>query len=446
MKQNIILVLAALVSLNSFAQVISLDSCKKLALENNRTIKEAKLMLKESEQVKKSAATKYFPVVMGGAVVMKVNDYLINEEIPEMNLPVYDGNPANLQTPTQFAYFPGMDLQLLDYANIGYLAAVQPVYMGGRVRYGNKLATMGVEINSLKMITTQDEILMKTEELFWTLVSLKEKVSTIDEYDKLLQKLHKEIKDAYYAGLAHKTDLLKVELKQNELEGNRLKLANSIEMLTRVLCQTIGVSYSKQIDFSYEELSIELITKQQKHNDSAYSNRNEYFMLKKAIEAEILQKKITRGKLLPHLSVGVQGLYMDVMDKQKTNYLGFATLNIPISHWWEGSHKLKEHQIRIEIAETNLAENSDRMMLQIENANNELIESMEQIEIASLSVNQAKEHLQITKHNYDAGLIKTSDMLEAQAMLKSTQNQFTDALCTNKIKQAQYKKSKGELN
>ena len=133
-------------SIGVSAQTLNLDSLKNLTLENNRTIREARLELESSEQVKKNAFTNYFPRVFGGAVALKANDYLIKEEIPAANLPVYDGNPMSLINPTQFAYFPGMSLELFDYMNLGYVAAVEPLYMGGQIRNGNKLAALGTDI------------------------------------------------------------------------------------------------------------------------------------------------------------------------------------------------------------------------------------------------------------------------------------------------------------
>lgn len=114
------------------AQELTLDSCKQLTLANNKKIIEARLKVAESEQVKKQAFTNFFPQVTGGFVAMQADDYLIHEEIPAANLPVYDGNPANLMTPTEFAYFPGMDLNVLDYGNLGHITAIEPLYMGGQ--------------------------------------------------------------------------------------------------------------------------------------------------------------------------------------------------------------------------------------------------------------------------------------------------------------------------
>jgi outer membrane protein TolC len=164
-------------------------------------------------------------------------------------------------------------------------------------------------------------------------------------------------------------------------------------------------------------------------------------MLHKAVEAEKLQKKIARGEILPQLAVGVQGYYLDMMDKSSTNALVFATLNVPLSGWWGGSHKIKEHQIKVDIAENRLSENTELMLLQVQKSYKELIESYQQISIAEETVKEAEEHLRVIRDNFDAGLVGTSDLLEAQAMFQEAQDQYSDAQCTAQIRLAQYKKS-----
>jgi len=149
---------------------------------------------------------------------------------------------------------------------------------------------------------------------------------------------------------------LKVELKQNELQANKIKLQNGIDLVSMALCQNTGISYSPAINFASEELKPALVEDHFLNPDTAYQNRQEYQILRKAIDAEVLQKRMIRGESLPQLAVGVTGLYLDIVDNQSTYGMALVTLNIPISGWWEGAHKIKEHQIKINMAENRLAE------------------------------------------------------------------------------------------
>jgi outer membrane protein TolC len=441
MKKQVLIIMLAMLTMAASGQVLTLDSCLSLTLANNKKINEARLKVEQAEQVKKNAFTNYFPQVNAGFAAMKANDYILKEEVPEMNLPVYDGNPANLLTPTQFAYFPGMDLNILDYTNLGYVAAVEPVYMGGQIRNGNKLAALGQDIDQYALILSEEDALIKTEQQYWTLISLKEKMKTIISYEDLLDALYQDVSVAYEAGLIEKSDRLKVTLKQNELAGKKLKLQNGIEMLSMALCQNMGIQYSPSIEFLSTEINNQGIENFFLNPDTAIQGRQEFIMLHKAVEAEKLQKKIARGEILPQLAVGVQGYYLDMMDKSSTNALVFATLNVPLSGWWGGSHKIKEHQIKVDIAENRLSENTELMLLQVQKSYKELIESYQQISIAEETVKEAEEHLRVIRDNFDAGLVGTSDLLEAQAMFQEAQDQYSDAQCTAQIRLAQYKKS-----
>lgn len=437
----LILSIAFAVSLN--AQQYTLDSCRSLTLQNNKKIKEAALRREEARQQKKEAFTNYFPKVSAGAVALKADDYLLKGKIPEANLPVYDGNPINLQNPTQFAYFPGMDINLLDYMNVAYAMAIEPVYMGGQIRNGNKLASVGEQVSNYQYLLTEDEALKNTESRYWTLVSLKVKLNTLDSYDSLLSSLYNDVKVSYDAGLIEKTDLLKVKMKQNELATNRLRLENGIKLVSMALCQNVGIEYSDNIDFVVPENMDEKESISYMNKDAAISNRNEFQMLQSAVKASKLKKRMAVGENLPSLTVGVQGFYLDMMDDENTNAIAVASLNIPISDWWGGSHKIKREKIKIEIAENQLQENMELMGLQIEKAWNELVETQKNIELNKSSVDEAKEHLKVSTDNHKAGIMSTSDLLEAQALYQEAMDNLTDAQCTYRIKLRDYQSAIG---
>ncbi len=440
MKKIIISILANCLVLALGAQSFNLDSLKFLTLENNKTIREARLEVKASEQVKKNAITNYFPKVFGGALAMRADDYLLKEEIPAANLPVYDGNPVNLLQPTQFAYFPGMELELFDYLNVGYVAAVEPLYMGGRVRNGNKLAALGTDVSQQQLLLSEEEALLKTEELYWNLASLRGRMNTLNSYEKMLESLHADVEVSYEAGLISKTDLLKVELSQNELLGKKLQLQNGIELMSMMICQHVGIEYTSGIDIVVDEIPGLEPEDYFIDPDTAVRAREEYKMLEMAIEAEKLRKRMAIGENMPQLMVGAQGVYYDMLDQENTAGILFANISIPLSGWWGGAHKIREQQIKIDIAENKLAESSELMSLQINKACKDLTESRSRVAIAESAVARSAEHLKVSSDNYEAGLISTSDLLEAQAMYQEAEDGLTDAKSNYRIRQVQYRR------
>lgn len=417
---------------------LSLDSCKNLAISNNYRIKQAVSEVTQSEQLKKNAFTSYFPKVNAGFSAAKMSDYLIKSSLPEMNLPVYDGNPANLPVATQFAYFPGMSLNLVDYMNFGYAMAAQPLFTGGRIHNGNKLARTGYEISKEKKSMTDIEVLVRTEELYWSIISLNEKLVTIESYQKLLDTLNRDVSAALKAGLVKRNDLLKVQLKQYELEGNKLKLTEGIELSKKVLCQHIGIQYDSTLVLADTIGTIMNPVLIFVNPDDAVKNRNEYKILEKAVRAEELQKKMVTGEYLPQVSVGVAGVYTDVMDKTNEIGIAFAIVSIPISDWWGGSHKIRQSQAKVENANNRFYETRELLALQITQVQNELNQNYFHIGIAQKSLKLAQENLKITKDNYDAGISGMSDLLEAQSAYEDALNSLTESKCNYQISLAKY--------
>ena len=434
----ILMISFSAISTNTKAQTYSLDSCKNLALKNNFKIKEAVSDVAESEQVKKNAFTNYFPKVNASATAIKFNDYLIKGNIPQMNLPVYDGNMANLSAATQFTYFPGMEIKAINNAKVANIMAMQPVFAGGRIYNGNRLASVGIEINKDKQAMTTTDVIVRTEELFWTVLSLEEKLKTLDNYIQLLDTLQRDVNNALKAGLIQRNDLLKVQLKRNDLLVSRFKLTNGLTLSKHALCQQIGIPFDSTTRFTNIQTIEETSNLVLSNPSEAVTSRNEYKLLQKVVTVQELQKKMDVGECLPQLTVGAVGIYSDVMDTKTKNAMLLATISLPISDWWGGSHKIKEGNIKIQAAQNKLTETSELLILQITQVQNELNEQLYQINIDHQSVEQARENLKVTEDNYKAGVVGMSDLLEAQSTFQNALNSLTEAQYNYQIKRAKY--------
>ncbi len=361
-----------------------------------------------------------------------------------MNLPVWDGmNPGQLLNPTQFAYVPSLSLGLLDYMNTAAVTVTLPVYAGGRIRRGYKLARLGEEAKVYQKEMTCDQVVGRAEELFWTLQSLSEKEKTIRSYQQMLDSLYRDVKNYSNAGLAQQNDVLKVQLKQNELKTNMLKLKNGVDLTRRALCQHIGLACDSTLVFTAppEQPPAGLIFKDP---EQLVKNRSEYLLLNKAVEAKQVQMKMAAGEYMPQLSLVGAGFTYDVMDKTNNNALAMINLSIPVTDWWGGSHKIKKQQIEVELAESALLENTELLVLQIRQAANEVEESHYRVAVSQVSVEQAAENLRISQDNYKAGMIGISDLLEAQAVAQQAKDNLIDARCQFRSKLAKYLMMTGE--
>jgi outer membrane protein TolC len=359
--------------------------------------------------------------------------------IPGGNLPVFDGNPANLATATQFAYFPGMALSFFEKGSLGLVTATQPVFAGRRIVTGNKLANLGIEVNQIQLASNEDEVAIETERQYWQIVELTGKMKTLENYIQLVDTLHKEVKDVYNAGIINRNDLLKVELKQNELKMNRVKLSNGIILAKMAFCQYIGVLYHPEISFADDFGTLESPLLKYTDHQQTLPGRAEYKLLKKSTEAEKLQTTMLKGEYMPQFGVGAGAIYMDVMDdKSTTTGMIYSSIKIPISGWWEASHKLKERQFKEEQNQNMVADVSEKLLLQMQQAWNALDEAYQQVQLSEVSIKQAEENLKVSHDNFKAGMVTVSDLLEAQALLQSSIDNLTSSRSSYQVAMAKY--------
>ena len=434
-----VIILLGLTPVLSAQNNYTLEQCKTRALQNNAQIKNKILDVESSKEIKKAAYTKYFPQVDVTAMAYKFSDPLINVGMDGGNLPVYDGNPANLALATQFAYFPGASIPLIEDGAIGIAAATQPVYAGQRISTGNKLAGLGIEVSELQLKSTEKEIALETERKYWQIVSLGEKMKTLEEYMLLVDTLHGEVADALDAGLIIKNDLLKVELKQNELEMNHLKLENGIELAKMALCQYIGIEYEKNISFIDSVGLVEPSELIYTDHVEALQNREEFKLLQKSTEAEKYQTKMQKGEYMPEVAVGAGALYLDIMDDDgSTLGMAFGTVKIPISGWWEAKYKMKERRIKEEQNRNMVKDNTEKLLLQMQQGRNTLDEAFKQVQLAKTSIRQAEQNLKDTQYSYSSGTVNISDLLDAQAQLQQSHDLYTEALTQYKIAKVNY--------
>ena len=440
-KINLYFILISVLCVNQiYAQkVLSLEESKQLALQNNAKSKNSRLEVEVSHQVKKSTFTNYFPNISAGGMMFEAQKGLMEIETHGGDLPVYDGDPANLKNPTLYAYMPASTMSAMKKGTVGFVNIVQPVFAGGRIYNGNKLASLGEEASELKDKLTKDEIFLKTEEQYWQIVSLEEKQTTINKYEELLRQLLFQVEDAFNSGLVMTNDVLKVKLKLSEVLLNKSKLENGRKLAAMAFCQQIGIPFDSIIVLK-DELHVRGIPQNfYVENSEALKNRNEYNLLGLSVEAEKLQTKMKLGEYLPQVGIGISGMYMKFDEgKDRTFGMVFGTVSVPISGWWGGSHELQERNIKEEIAENNFKNNSELLILQMEKAWQDLNNVHKQYLLSEESKTQAEENLKVNEDSYKNGLINVSDLLEAQALLQQTEDQLIDAKSNYVVKRTTY--------
>ncbi|WP_113663263.1 TolC family protein [Pedobacter nanyangensis] len=431
MKKVIITAFILGFSVSGYAQTyLTLKQSKSLALQNNSKVKNSALEVSAAQEMKKEAYTNYFPKVSATAMGMQALDPLLEMKMQGGNLPVYDGNPANLGSATQFAYMPDVNIGLFNQMALGYVNILQPVYAGGKIKTANKLTNLNIEVRQKLQKLSENDVLLKTEQQYWQVITIQEKQKTLDNYIKFLDTLYNQANTAYKNGVIIKNDVLKVSIKQSELRVNKTQLENGKKLSLMQLCQTIGMEYSPEIILNDNLDDLSFPQTYFVSNSEVLPNRAEYQLLEKAVTASKMETQMKRGDYLPTFGVGASGYYLNQLESNQKgifNGMAYASLSIPISDWWGGKHKLNELRFKEKMAQNTLNDNKGLLNLQMEKAWTDLTEADKKVHLIEETLTQTIENLKVNQDSYKNGLIQLSDLLEARALRAETEDKLIEA-------------------
>lgn len=452
MKKYLYSLVLLSIGLSLSAEPLTLDSCLALARRNNRELQSAALSVDKAKQVKSQALTKYFPQISGTAMgyhslhplLEPSIDNIGNNTVREILTTLYNEYGAALGLPSSLSF--------LQYGYMAGVSAIQPVYVGGKIVNGNRLAKVGVEAAELQQLIAERDLLETVEESYWLVVGLRDKQTTLTATTHLLDTIHHTVACAVEAGLALSSDLLQVEMRQSEIARTQVQLTNGIELATRALCQSIGIPYSDTLTLSTDSLTFnsersdtpELLSTFR--TSSTNTSLPESDLLALQTKAAQLQYKMAFADALPQVAVGAAYGYGKLQADLTRNNIGHSTGNgalmvtvsVPLTEWWETGHKLKEKSIAIEQAKLEEADKNELLALRTQQTLNQLVEAQWLIQETDKAKQKAQENYRLAALHYQSGFNTIADLLTAQAMLSKADNDFTDALITYRIRLRRY--------
>ncbi len=415
---------------------LSLEDCKTMALQNSMEVVNSRLDVLAAKEQKGEAFAEYFPTVS----VAGFGYHALN---PLLEIGVQDIIGAGVVTDVVNGVAPllGIDpvWKGLHYGWSGSLMATLPIYAGGRIVNGNKLATLAVTAAELKSSLQERKSVEEVEADYWQVVSLTEKAKTIEVVQELLDTLQKDLRSAVEAGLAVETDMLEVNLRRNELAAKRSQLQGAITLAKMNLFNAIGFPYTPYIMNASDSLpyvnNVVLTDAMDLREPSAYwkdenellASREESQLLGLNVEAKKYEKRMTRGEVLPQLGVGGTYGYGRLALHGNWNGVLFATLNIPISDWGKYSKKIKRYDYELQKARNEMNSLNDKLVLQIRMLWLNVTVSWDQTKIAEEGVAMAQTSVEQLTESYKAGLIPLSELLKAQSVLQQNADELTDA-------------------
>lgn len=399
----------------------SLEFYKQQAREHNITLRTAANNLRQASEQRKEALTDFFPTVSATGLGFNANHDLV-----ELNV-------------------AGMGMGLLKNGISGTVTAVQPVFAGGRIVSENKLAKVGAEARQIQMRTSQNEVDLTTEQYYWNIVKLQENLKTISVVQSQLSRLDKDVTAFVNAGITTRNDLLQVQLRENEVEAGRIKVRNALHVSRLLLAQYTGltddscaVGQSIGLD-TLPDYPLALRT----DHDAALLRLPEYQLLEKDVEAKRLEKKLETGKYLPSVGIGAGYNYNDLTGSGKQSGMVFATLSVPISKWWGGSHAIRRRSLAVENAIEQKDDNAQLLKIRMENDWTEVDNAYQQLRLSKKSIEQSAENLRLNTDLYQAGTTTMTDLMKAQTQYQQSRDSYVEAYVNLQLTMTRYRQAVG---
>jgi outer membrane protein TolC len=455
-----------LAAISSFAQQsITLQQCRQMALENSESIKMADKNKEKALAEKAIARTYYLPSVSASGTMLYMNkDFTQNLYLPtyvpnvttgelDQNLflhpltgePVYsDGNPVF----NMYAYLP-IDLSIKG----AYMAGVnieQAIYTGGKIMAGNKMAQIGENMAQSNWKWTELNILADADQSYWMFVLVNEKVKLAQTAVHMLDSLVQRVQNSYDAGMVHKNELLKVQVKLNQAKLDAQKAQSGLELTRMSVCRITGMPFNTQLVASDTLINCtsDILSSL---GDESVSHRPEFELLNQQVAFENEKIKLVLADYLPTMGISagyskLGGVELSGSELSSSGMTVIGSLKIPLFSWGQGKQKIASAKINRDIKALELQQNEQLMYLEIEQAKFNLQDAFLRVQIAYEAMAQAEENLRLSQNNYELGAELMTDLLIAQTQWQQAKAEVIEAQAEFKIKETMYLKANGKLS
>lgn len=496
MKKKIVSFFAfcALVLPMSAQRVLTLDSCRALALRNNKQMKISQLNKEMALNTRKATRTKYLPKVdaMGGYELSSKEVSLLNKQQKSAlsNLGTNAANSVGSDLGNQLSNLVSQGLLSAESAqqmgtlfqqlsspvaqagnqlgqtvrdafrsntrNIwaGAVMLRQPLYMGGAITAANRMADIAEQLAANEEDNVLQSTLYNIDQTYWTVVSLNSKKNLAYSYRDLVKKLDDDVHKMIKEGVSTRADGLKVDVRVNEADMQVTQVEDGLTLAKMLLCQLCGLPLNEEIVLADEnESSLAAVNTDDSpgNTEEALQRRPELRMLQNTVEMSKQTTRLIRAEYLPHIAL--TGGYLisnpNLFNGFERKFSGVwnvgVLVQIPLWNWLEGTYKVRASKAATSIATMELNDASEKIELQISQSRFKLDEAAKRLAMSEKNLSSAEENLRCANVGFREGVMETTDVMAAQTAWQQAQSQKIDAEIDVKLAQVGLQKALGTL-
>lgn len=438
----------------SAQQTLSLQECRDLAVKNNKELRIAEEKIRMTDYEKKAALTKYFPQISANGAYMWNQKDLNLLDMGQLSSSLASSLGGLAQLPVvQQTVGAINDLQHLDIQNVwvGNVALVQPVFMGGKIVTYNQITAYAKELALSMNDQKLQDLLYKTDETYWQVVSLVNKKKLADAYVELLRKMDEDMAALIAEGVATQADGLSVKVKLNEAEMAQTKVNNGLALSRMLLAQLCGLPLTDTLTLADEQLDNFPVEERTTSVDvnQAFMNRNELKSLDLASKIYKKKERIVLADLLPTVAFSANYFVTNpnLFNGFKNDFAGMFNLGVivrvPITGWWEGSYKRNAARAETRIRQLEWEDAREKIELQVNQSVYKVNEASKKLAASNRNMENAEENLRSANLGFEEGVIPALNLMAAQTAWFSARSTLIDAQIDMKLTQVYLNKALG---
>ena len=470
------IIAAALCVLPTYAgaqQVLTLDECRQMAVENNNSLKTAQQKIKVAGYDRNIALANYFPKITAtgtymytsrdwklidddkAAVIQNAGTTLQNDVTNKMMQIMSDKDvmtkymtdaafkklidglqTTDIATPINAIGQHITDALTLDMHNLcGAVVSVQqPVFMGGKIVASNQMAKYAEELAQSQYDAEHAQVLADIEQAYWQIVSIAAKKNLAENYADLLRQMGKDVDALVAEGFATPSDALTIKVKMNEAEMLYTKATNGLALAKMLLCKECGLPLDSEITLADETLDAIPVPQMSPviSDEEVYAARPEIRSLDLAKKIYDKKVAVVRADGLP--TVAVMANYAvtnpNVFNGFQNKFGGFFSagvlVNVPIFHGTEAIQKTKKAKAEAALTQYRLDDAKEMISLQVAQLRQQEGEALEKLAMAESNLENAEENLRVATAGWNEGMIASNVVLQAQTAWLQAHSEYIE--------------------
>ena len=432
---------------------LSLDSCRTLAVDNNKELRSSEMEMRAAYYNRKSAFTNYLPKVSATGIYMHTSKEL--SLLSDEQKSTLSGLGTALQMPALNQVGQGLvDALRTDTRNMAGAAVMltQPLYMGGKIRAYNKITRYAEMIASDKHDLKYQELIVAVDETYWNIVELSARKRLAESYLNLVTTLDGDITQMIAEGFATKSDGLSVKVKVNEANVAIIQVDNGLDILKMRLCELCGLPLDSKIVLADENSdTVDLTEPDVMDTGDIRENRPELSALGTSVKLFDEKVKVARAEFLPSVALtgGYFASYPSVFNSFEKKIKGTwnigVAVNIPILTWGDRSYKVKSAAAHAAAARWDYEATREKIALQVSQSRQKVREASERYAESLSSQAAADENLRCATLGMKEGVIPVSNVIEAQTAWLSAKTNLISSGIDVRLAYVYLRKSLGTI-